>query len=83
MTMLREEAPSVLAVLDAFVHDPLMDWFVKVRHTRATVCFLTLLARGLHYNSCSCRSARGTRRRRQLARQLERHRLRTRYEVLV
>jgi predicted PurR-regulated permease PerM len=47
MTMLREEAPSVLAVLDAFVHDPLMDWFVKVRHIWAAVFSLTCMARGL------------------------------------
>eukprot|EP00052_Salpingoeca_macrocollata_P027230 m.257819 g.257819 ORF g.257819 m.257819 type:complete len:2371 (+) comp22712_c0_seq2:129-7241(+) len=34
MTVLRHNADSVLAVLEAFVHDPLIDWFVKVRGTK-------------------------------------------------
>lgn len=31
MGVLREHRDSVIAVLEAFVHDPLIDWFVKVR----------------------------------------------------
>ena len=31
MRVLRENVDSVLAVLEAFAHDPLIDWFVKAR----------------------------------------------------
>ena len=34
MRVLRENVDSVLAVLEAFAHDPLIDWFVKVRQRK-------------------------------------------------
>lgn len=43
MAVLRDNADSVMAVLEAFVHDPLIDWFAKSHHRE----FLGLLLRGL------------------------------------
>eukprot|EP00730_Choanoeca_flexa_P003522 TRINITY_DN11433_c0_g1_i2.p1 TRINITY_DN11433_c0_g1~~TRINITY_DN11433_c0_g1_i2.p1 ORF type:complete len:1412 (+),score=409.66 TRINITY_DN11433_c0_g1_i2:447-4238(+) len=34
MSVLRNNSDSVMAVLEAFVHDPLIDWFVKSRTDR-------------------------------------------------
>ena len=33
MRVLRENVDSVLAVLEAFAHDPLIDWFVRARQS--------------------------------------------------
>jgi FKBP12-rapamycin complex-associated protein len=31
MELMRNHADSIMAVLEAFLHDPLIDWFVKAR----------------------------------------------------
>jgi phosphatidylinositol kinase/protein kinase (PI-3 family) len=52
MRVLRDNVDSVLAVLEAFAHDPLIDWFVKVRQGWSIMrIHSNLLANG-HSSTC-------------------------------
>jgi FKBP12-rapamycin complex-associated protein len=39
MSVLRNNSDSVMAVLEAFVHDPLIDWFTKSRPEGKCIAF--------------------------------------------
>ena len=65
MSVLRNNSDSVMAVLEAFVHDPLIDWFTKSRpeagmlwHLRScSTCTQFLACRSLGRNGRSERRA--------------------------
>jgi serine/threonine-protein kinase ATR len=63
MQLLRDNKDSLMSVLDAFIHDPLVEWEDEKRKLVCSLSFFSCLARNLH---CTCHQEREPSRRNQV-----------------